>query len=102
MEDTGKVMAADTAATSTIVVDGHEFTINNKRLRSWVAFNHLRNIRSKDTDDYDRIAYMMQLVEYITGRSEDDLVKMCGDEDAALIDVINLVNKLIVAAYPKN
>ena len=83
-------------------MDGNTFTIENKKLQSWTAFDLLRKFQAKETQDYDRVAALVQLVEYITGTTEKELVGLCGGEDASLVEVVTFAQKIITAAYPKN
>lgn len=84
-----------------IEVDGHQLEIDEKRLKSLKAFRLIERSETSD-NNMERLGAMIDMVEYIAGISEDDLLEMCGGELTPIDEVMEFVTKVIGNCYPKN
>lgn len=84
----------------TVEHGGHTVEVDAKKLQSWEAF---KLVHATDTaDGTQRVMCALDLIEYLTGINEKEIVGMCGGADATTVGVVVLVDKIIKACYPKN
>ena len=81
-------------------IDGLAVNIDQAKASDWHAFSLLRKANGKS--QFDQLAVLLELIEYITDVDEDIIVEHLGGDTAQASDVIALVSKIIQAATPKN
>jgi len=84
-----------------VEVNGIEFDVSTEKLAGWHVFQLLKQAR-QNTNDYEQIDAVMEIVTYITGLTVDEFVDMCGGEDMPITDIMQTATALIMEAYPKN
>lgn len=81
-------------------IDGLKVNIDQKKASDWHSFSLLR--KANGESQFDQLAVLLELIEYITDVNEDIIVEHLGGDTAQAADVIALVSKIIQAATPKN
>jgi len=81
-------------------IDGLKVEIDQKKASDWHSFSLLR--KANGESQFDQLAVLLELIEYITDVDEDAIVAHLGGDTAQAADVIALVSKIIQAATPKN
>lgn len=83
-----------------IEIDGLKVSIDQGKASDWHSFSLLR--KANGASQFDQLACLMELVEYISDQTEDSIVAHLGGDTAQAVDVIAFVSKVIQAATPKN
>lgn len=81
-------------------IDGLNVNIDQKKASDWHSFSLLR--KASGESQFEQLAVLLELIEYITDVDEDIIVEHLGGDTAQAADVIALVSKIIQAATPKN
>ena len=81
-------------------IKGLKVDIDQAKASDWHSFSLLR--KANNADQFDQLAVLLELIEYITDVNEDIIVEHLGGDTAQAADVIALVSKIIQAATPKN
>lgn len=81
-------------------IDGLKVNIDQAKASDWHSFSLLR--KANGESQFDQLAVLLELIEYITDVDEDIIVEHLGGDTAQASDVIALVSKIIQAATPKN
>lgn len=81
-------------------IDGLKVNVDQAKASDWHSFSLLRKANEKS--QFDQLAVLLELIEYITDVNEDIIVEHLGGDTAQAADVIALVSKIIQAATPKN
>lgn len=83
-----------------VEIDGLKVNIDQKKASDWHSFSLLR--KANGESQFDQLAVLLELIEYITDTDEGKIVEHLGGDTAQAADVIALVSKIIQAATPKN
>jgi len=83
-----------------VEIDGLKVEVDSKKASDWHAFSLLR--KANGADQFEQLAVLMELIEYITDQTEESIVAHLGGDTAQAADVIALVSGIIKAATPKN
>ena len=81
-------------------IDGLAVNIDQTKASDWHSFSLLR--KANGESQFDQLAVLLELIEYITDTDEEKIVEHLGGDTAQAADVIALVSKIIQAATPKN
>lgn len=81
-------------------IDGLAVNIDQTKASDWHSFSLLR--KANGESQFDQLAVLLELIEYITDVDEGKIVEHLGGDTAQAADVIALVSKIIQAATPKN
>ena len=81
-------------------IDGLAVNIDQTKASDWHSFSLLR--KANGESQFDQLAVLLELIEYITDTDEGKIVEHLGGDTAQASDVIALVSKIIQAATPKN
>ena len=88
--------------TMTVEVRGVEFEVNTSAARSWRAVKLYRKFNEKTSDQFLKLDLSFELIEMITGCTENQIVEYAGGQDAPATDVVNFAAELVAAINPKN
>ena len=81
-------------------IKGLKVEIDQAKASDWHSFSLLR--KANKADQFDQLAVLLELIEYITDVDEASIVEHLGGDTAQASDVIALVSEIIKAATPKN
>lgn len=81
-------------------IDGLKVNIDQAKASDWHSFSLLR--KANNADQFDQLAVLLELIEYITDVDEAAIVEHLGGDTAQASEVIELVSEIIKAATPKN
>ena len=62
--------------------DKLEYTVDEGRRRSWKAFSMCMAVADEGENPMARAKATFELIEYLSGVKEPDIVEACGGEDA--------------------
>ena len=81
-------------------INGLKVEIDQAKAPDWHSFSLLR--KANNADQFDQLAVLLELIEYITDVDEARIVEHLGGDTAQASEVIALVSEIIKAATPKN
>ena len=81
-------------------INGLKVEIDQAKASDWHSFSLLR--KANNADQFDQLAVLLELIEYITDVDEARIVEHLGGDTAQASEVIALVSEIIKAATPKN
>lgn len=81
-------------------IQGLKVDIDQAKASDWHSFSLLR--KANNASQFDQLAVLLELIEYITDVDEARIVEHLGGDTAQASDVIALVSEIIQAATPKN
>lgn len=85
----------------TTEIRGIEFTIDHDAMKTWKAFNLFRRI-DESGSVFEKADATFALCEMVCGKGAEDLVGLCGGDDADMDEVLGFALEIIKAATPKN
>ena len=88
--------------TSTVEVRGIEFTVDESAARSWTAVKLYRKFNDGLIGTFEKLDLSFELIEMITGCTEDQIVEYAGGASTPAVDVVNFAAELVSAINPKN
>lgn len=81
-------------------IKGLKVDIDQAKASDWHSFSLLR--KANNASQFDQLAVLLELIEYITDVDEARIVEHLGGDTAQASDIIALVSEIIQAATPKN
>lgn len=85
----------------TVEIRGHEVEIDQAPMKTWAAFNLFRNIEESESV-FAKADATFALCEMVSGLGAEQLVSLCGGENADMEEVLGFALEIIKAATPKN
>ena len=79
-----------------------EYTVDEERRRSWKAFSMCMVVADGGESPMARAKATFELIEYLSGVKEPDIVEACGGEDAGADEVMAFAVQLLADMLGKN
>lgn len=92
----------DEPETREVTVRGFTFNVDTARLTSWKAFRLIASLDDERTSDFGKVQAAIDLMEFITDLTGDQVVESLGGDMADPMEVMRVVTEVIAGAYPKN
>jgi hypothetical protein len=79
-----------------------KYTVDEERRKSWKAFAMCMTVADEDAPPMAKAKATFELIDYLSGLKQADIVEACGGEDAGADDVMSFAVKLLADMLGKN
>lgn len=93
--------APKSPSVQTVTVDGVEVSVDVSKFSSWRFVRLFAKTQDDRIPDDRKIAYMLELIDFLLGDQEDAIVEHFGGDSAQLEDVMGFVARLFEVVSPK-